>query len=88
MVMKPTKAHRPPGCFCQHEEGRHRSTHHHGREHLVGITALKGLMLLILRYQDELRKPEPYFDTIETKVDDSAVKLAVDWLNRVGEVRT
>ena len=51
----------------------------HGREHLVGITAhKKGLMLLILRYQDELRKPEPYFDTIDTKVDDSAVKLAVD----------
>ena len=51
----------------------------HGREHLVGITAhKKGLMLLILRYQDELRKPEPYFDTIDTKVDNSAVKLAVD----------
>ena len=51
----------------------------HGREHLVGITAhKKGLMLLILRYQDELRKPEPYFDTIDTKVDDSAVKLAVN----------
>jgi DNA end-binding protein Ku len=51
----------------------------HGREHLVGIAAhKKGLMLLILRYQDELRKPEPYFDTIDTKVDDSAVKLAVD----------
>ena len=51
----------------------------HGREHLVGITAhQKGLMLLILRYQDELRKPETYFDAIDTKVDDSAVKLAVD----------
>ena len=51
----------------------------HGREHLVGITAhKKGLMLLILRYQDELRKPEPYFDTIDAKVDDSAVELAVD----------
>ena len=51
----------------------------HGREHLVGITAhKKGLMLVILRYQDELRKPEPYFDTIDTKVDDTAVKLAVD----------
>ena len=35
-------------------------------------------MLLILRYQDELRKPETYFDAIDTKVDDSAVKLAVD----------
>jgi DNA end-binding protein Ku len=51
----------------------------HGREHLVGITAhKKGLMLLILRYQDELRKPDSYFDSIDTKVDDSAVKLAVD----------
>jgi len=51
----------------------------HGREHLVGITAhKKGLMLLILRYQDEIRKPDSYFDTIDTKVDDSAVKLAVD----------
>ena len=35
-------------------------------------------MLLILRYQDELRKPDSYFDSIDTKVDDSAVKLAVD----------
>ena len=55
----------------------------HGREHLVGITAhKKGLMLLILRYQDELRKSEPYFDTIDTKVDDSAVKLAVDLIEQ------
>ena len=31
----------------------------HGREHLVGITAQgKGLVLVILRYADELRKPE------------------------------
>src|SRR6188768_2239168 len=37
----------------------------HGREHLVGITAhKKGLMLLILRYADELRQPEPYFEKI------------------------
>jgi DNA end-binding protein Ku len=51
----------------------------HGREHLVGITAHKnGLMLVILRYADELRKPEPYFDKIETKADPDAVKLAVD----------
>jgi len=51
----------------------------HGREHLVGITALKkGLMLLILRYQDELRKPDSYFDRIDTKVDESAVNLAVN----------
>src|SRR6476619_586426 len=35
-------------------------------------------MLLILRYQDELRKPDSYFDSIDTKIDYSAVKLAVD----------
>ena len=51
----------------------------HGREHLVGITALKkGLLLLNLRYQDELRKPDSYFDRIDTKVDESAVNLAVN----------
>src|SRR6476620_2818515 len=50
----------------------------HGREHLVGITAhKKGLMLLILRYQDALRKPDSYFDSLDTKVDESAVTLAV-----------
>ena len=55
----------------------------HGREHLVGITAhKKGLMLLILRYQDELRKPDSYFDSIDTRVDDSAVKLAVDLIEQ------
>jgi DNA end-binding protein Ku len=36
----------------------------HGREHLVGITAhTKGLMLVILRYPDELRKPERLWAT-------------------------
>jgi DNA end-binding protein Ku len=55
----------------------------HGREHLVGITAhKKGLMLVILRYPDELRKPEPYFDTIEAKADEDAVKLAVDLIEQ------
>ena len=55
----------------------------HGREHLVGITAhKKGLMLLILRYADELRKPEPYFDKIETKADADAVKLATDLIEQ------
>ena len=39
-------------------------------------------MLLILRYQDELRKSEPYFDSIDAKVDDSAVKLAVDLIEQ------
>jgi DNA end-binding protein Ku len=55
----------------------------HGREHLVGITAHKmGLMLVILRYQDELRKPEPYFEKIDPKIDASAVKLAVDLIQQ------
>jgi len=59
----------------------------HGREHLVGITAhKKGLMLVILRYEDELRKPEPYFDKIDTKPDASAVKLAVEIEQRAPEV--
>ena len=30
-----------------------------------------GLMLVILGFQDELRKPEPYFDTIDMKTDDT-----------------
>jgi DNA end-binding protein Ku len=51
----------------------------YGREHLVGITAhKKGLMLLILRYADELRKPDSYFDTIDAKADSDAVKLATN----------
>ena len=55
----------------------------HGREHLVGITAhKKGLMLVILRYADELRKAEPYFDKIETKADADAVKLAADLIEQ------
>jgi DNA end-binding protein Ku len=55
----------------------------HGREHLVGVTAHKmGLMLVILRYQDELRKPETFFDNLNTKADDGAVKLAVDLIQQ------
>jgi len=51
----------------------------HGREHVVGIMAQdKGLMLVILRYADELRKPEPYFEKLDTRVKDDAVKLAVN----------
>jgi len=51
----------------------------HGREHLVGITAhKKGLVLVILRYADELRKPETYFDKIEAKPPPDAVQLAVE----------
>lgn len=33
---------------------------------------------MILRYADELGKPEPYFEKLDTKVKDDAVKLAVN----------
>jgi DNA end-binding protein Ku len=40
----------------------------HGREHLVGITAhKKGLVLVISRYADELREPENYFDKLDAE---------------------
>ena len=56
----------------------------HGREHLVGITAhKKSLVLVILRYEDELRKPESYFDRLPpAKASADAVKLAVDLIER------
>ena len=55
----------------------------YGREHLVGITThKKGLMLLILRYADELRKAESYFDKFEPKADADAVKLATDLIEQ------
>ena len=51
----------------------------HGREHLVGITAHKnGLVLVILRYADELRPPETYFDKIDATPKADAVQLAVE----------
>jgi len=40
----------------------------HGREHLVGITAhKKGLVLVILRYADELREPESFFEKLDAE---------------------
>jgi DNA end-binding protein Ku len=55
----------------------------HGREHLVGITAHKnGLMLVILRYSVELREAEPYFEKIDTNADGDAVKLATDLIQQ------
>src|SRR6476660_2242319 len=52
----------------------------HGREHMVGITAYKkGLVLVILRYENELRKSDSYFDELSpTKASADAVKLAVN----------
>src|SRR6478672_5796042 len=51
----------------------------HGREHLVGITAHEsGLVLVILRYADELREPESFFDKLDAEPKAGAVKLAVN----------
>ncbi len=55
----------------------------HGREHLVGITAhRKGLVLVILRYADELREPESYFDKFDAEPKADAVKLAVNLIEQ------
>src|SRR6185503_20742271 len=49
----------------------------HGRQHLVGIKALEGgLILSILRYADELRDPKPYFEGINFEPKSEAVGLA------------
>ena len=49
----------------------------HGRAHLVGIKPHgKGLMLLILRYADEVRDAEPYFERITSTPAADAVALA------------
>jgi DNA end-binding protein Ku len=39
-------------------------------------------MLLILRYADELRQPDSYFEKIDTKTDTNAVKLAIDLIEQ------
>jgi DNA end-binding protein Ku len=54
-----------------------------GREHIVGIMAhKKGLLLVNLRYADELRKPEPYFDKLDAEPKPDAVKLAVNVIEK------
>jgi DNA end-binding protein Ku len=51
----------------------------HGREHLVGIKALRGgLMLSILRYPYELREPKSYFEDIRVESKSEAVELATE----------
>jgi DNA end-binding protein Ku len=48
-----------------------------GREHLVGIKPHgEGLMLVILRYADEVRATEPYFEGISAQPKADAVALA------------
>jgi DNA end-binding protein Ku len=54
-----------------------------GHEHLVGITAHgKGLMLEHLRYAQELRDPELYYEKITAEPKDDAVGMAVELINR------
>jgi DNA end-binding protein Ku len=58
----------------------------HGRQHLVGIKALGGgLVLSILRYPDELRDPNPYFEGINTEPKPEAVRLATELIERERE---
>ena len=53
-----------------------------GREHLVALAApvsteVRGLMLYVMRYEEELRDPADYYSGIsEAKVDDKQVALA------------
>jgi DNA end-binding protein Ku len=55
----------------------------HGRQHLVGIKALgRGLMLSILRYADELRDPNPYFEDLRAEPKPEAVRLATVLIER------
>ena len=54
-----------------------------GREHLVGIRAFgKGLMLTILRYGDEVRLADPYFEKIDATADPEALALASELIKK------
>jgi DNA end-binding protein Ku len=56
----------------------------HGRGHQVGIKAHgKGLMLSILRYGNEVRAAEPYFDRLTTKPTTESVALATELIERM-----
>jgi DNA end-binding protein Ku len=56
----------------------------HGRGHLVGIKALgRGLMLSILRYGNEVRAAEPYFDRLTAKPSTESVALASELIERM-----
>jgi DNA end-binding protein Ku len=56
----------------------------HGRGHLVGIKAHgRGLMLSILRYGNEVRSAEPYFDRLTAKPDREAVCLATELIKQM-----
>ena len=50
-----------------------------GREHLVGIMPHEqGMVLIILRYGNEVRDLQPYFESLSVADKGEAVSLAVD----------
>jgi DNA end-binding protein Ku len=56
-----------------------------GREHLAVISPIekKGLMLNVIRYEDELRKADKYFSDLEgVKFDPELVSLATELITR------
>jgi DNA end-binding protein Ku len=54
-----------------------------GRQHIVGIMAQgKGLMLLILRYADEVRDVERYFEPLADEAKPQAVALARELIEK------
>jgi DNA end-binding protein Ku len=56
-----------------------------GREHLAVISPVekRGLMLDVIRYEDELRKADKYFSDLEdVKFDSELVSLATELINR------
>jgi DNA end-binding protein Ku len=56
-----------------------------GREHLAMISPVekRGLMLNVIRYEDELRKADKYFSDLEgVKFDPQLVSLATELINR------
>ena len=56
----------------------------HGRGHLVGIKAHgKGLMLSILRYGNEVRASDAYFDKLAAKPNTELVTLATELIERM-----
>jgi DNA end-binding protein Ku len=56
----------------------------HGRGHLVGVKAHgKGLMLSILRYGNEVRDAEPYFERLSAKPDAEGVAMAKELISRM-----
>jgi DNA end-binding protein Ku len=57
----------------------------HGREHLAAIAPVekRGLLLNVIRYENELRKADKYFSDLEgVKVDPQLVDLATELINR------